>query len=91
VEGTCRGLFSAAVKPLPAGAVHCHFMLIQELSAVTQFRCAVRMLSVRLRLKCDGTRAETRIRLSAKRTSLFKSAGAVSSVKYGQPRCAHQG
>ena len=31
---------------------------------------------VRLRLKCDGTRAETRFRLSAKRTSLFKSAGA---------------
>ena len=29
-----------------------------------------------LRLKCDGTRAETRFRLSAKRTSLFKSAGA---------------
>jgi hypothetical protein len=33
-------------------------------------------LSVRLRLKCDGTRAETRFRLSAKRTSPFKSAGA---------------
>ena len=31
---------------------------------------------VRLRLKCDGTRAETRFRLSAKRTSSFKSAGA---------------
>jgi hypothetical protein len=31
---------------------------------------------VRLRLKRDGTRAETRFRLSAKRTSLFKSAGA---------------
>ena len=30
----------------------------------------------RLRLKCDGTRAETRIRLSTKRTSPFKSAGA---------------
>ena len=30
----------------------------------------------RLRLKCDDTRAETRFRLSAKRTSLFKSAGA---------------
>jgi hypothetical protein len=29
----------------------------------------------RLRLKCDGTRAKTRFRLSAKRTSLFKSAG----------------
>ena len=32
--------------------------------------------SARLRLKCDGTRAETRFRLSAKRTSPFKSAGA---------------
>ena len=30
----------------------------------------------RLRLKCDGTHAETRFRLSAKRTSPFKSAGA---------------
>jgi len=30
----------------------------------------------RLRLKCDGTRAETRFRLSAKRTGPFKSAGA---------------
>ena len=30
----------------------------------------------RLRLKCDGTRAETRFRLLPKRTSPFKSAGA---------------
>jgi len=30
----------------------------------------------RLHLKCDGTRAETRFRLSAKRTNPFKSAGA---------------
>ena len=30
----------------------------------------------RLRLKCDVTRVETRFRLSAKRTSPFKSAGA---------------
>jgi hypothetical protein len=29
-----------------------------------------------VRLKCDGTRAETRFRLSPKRTSPFKSAGA---------------
>jgi hypothetical protein len=29
----------------------------------------------RLRLKCDGTRAESIFRLSAKRTSPFKSAG----------------
>jgi len=32
-----------------------------------------------MRMKCDGTRAETRFRLSAKRTSPFKSAG--SSVQ----------
>jgi hypothetical protein len=31
--------------------------------------------SSKLRLKCDGTRAKTRFRLSAKRTSPFKSAG----------------
>jgi hypothetical protein len=31
---------------------------------------------VRLHLKCDGTHAETRFHLSAKRTSPFKSAGA---------------
>jgi hypothetical protein len=31
----------------------------------------------RLRLKCDGTRAETRFSPSAKRTSPFKSAGAL--------------
>ena len=36
-------------------------------------------LGCRLRLKCDGTRAETRCRLSAKRTSPLKSAG--SSVQ----------
>jgi len=29
-----------------------------------------------MRLKCDGTRAETTFRLSGKRTSPFKSAGA---------------
>ena len=34
-----------------------------------------RRVGSRLRLKCDGTCAETR-RLSAKRTSQFKSAGA---------------
>jgi hypothetical protein len=31
--------------------------------------------AVRGQLKCDGTRAETRFRVSAKRTSPFKSAG----------------
>jgi hypothetical protein len=35
-----------------------------------------RKFSCRARSKCDGTRAETRFRLSPKRTSPFKSAGA---------------
>jgi hypothetical protein len=38
--------------------------------------CKISYQVSRLRLKCDGTRAEARFRLSAKRTSLFKSAGA---------------
>jgi len=45
---------------------------------------------VKLRLKCDGTRAETRFLLSTKRTSPFKSAVDVSSVDYWQASCAHQ-
>jgi hypothetical protein len=44
----------------------------------------------RLRWKCDGTRAETRFRLSTKRTSPFKSARGVSSVDYWQASCEHQ-
>ena len=43
------------------------------------------MLRCRLRLKCDGTRAETRFGLSAKRTSPFRSAGAsVQSTTVGR-------
>ena len=42
----------------------------------------------RLRLKCDGTRAETRFRLSAKWTSPFKLAGAsVQSTTGSQGVC----
>jgi hypothetical protein len=37
----------------------------------------------RLRLKCDGTRAETRFRLSAKRMNPFKSAGASVQTNTG--------
>jgi len=46
--------------------------------------------SFRGQLKCDGTRAETRFRLSSERTSPFQSTGGISSVDYWQPRCAHQ-
>jgi len=42
------------------------------------------------RAERDGTRAESRFRLSPKRTSPLKSVGGVSSVDCWQPRCAHQ-
>ena len=52
--------------------------------------CDEGWIAYRLRLKCDGTRTETRFRLSAKRASPFKSAGGVSYIDYWQPRCVHQ-
>jgi hypothetical protein len=39
-------------------------------------RLKLQTICGRLRLKCDGTRTETRFRLSAKRTSPFKLVGA---------------
>ena len=38
--------------------------------------CITNFMICRGQLKCDGTRAETRFCLSAKRTNPFKSAGA---------------
>jgi hypothetical protein len=43
---------------------------------VGAWTCSRRSKAVRLRLKCDGTRAETRFRFWAKRTNPFKPAGA---------------
>jgi hypothetical protein len=45
----------------------------------------------RLPLKCDGTRAETRFRLLAKRRSLFKSAGASVQSNTGSRRVSISG
>ena len=47
--------------------LYCPFMVPSSMAAYVVSR---------LRLKCDGTRAETRFRLLAKQTSPFKSAGA---------------
>ena len=44
--------------------------------------------SVRARLKCDGTRAETRFGLSAKRTSPFKSEGSLFVLLLAAELCA---
>ena len=43
-----------------------------------------------VRLKCDGTRAETRFRLSLKRTSPFKSAGRQFSRLLAAEVCASE-
>ena len=55
-----------------------------SLDYVREFLCGI------ARAEHDGTRAETRFRLSSKWTSPFKSAGDVSSFDCWQPRCAHQ-
>ena len=70
-----------------------HFILAHaDVGLVPSDRLCLNCLVGRVRgqLKCDGTCAETRFCLTAKRTSPFKSAGGVSSVDYRQPRCAHQ-
>jgi hypothetical protein len=61
-------------KPAPGA----HTVSCLMCTAVLSLHKAAGACSLPLRgqLKCDGTRAETRIRLSAKRTSPFKSAGA---------------
>ena len=51
--------------------MHCHLPETERNNNVRACCCFGRM-----RLKCDGTRTETRFRLSAKWTSTFKSAGA---------------
>jgi len=52
------------------------FWVQQRSERVVNEFITVLWCSVVDRLKCDGTRAETRFRLSPKRTSQFKSAGA---------------
>ena len=46
-----------------------------RLKVLAIYRQLVSIPQCRARLKCDGTRAETRFDLSGKRTNLFKSAG----------------
>ena len=61
---------------IPPGLIaskYCIYLWLQSASTTSQLRKAY--ASIRLRLKCDGTRAENRFPLSAKRTSPFKSAG----------------
>jgi hypothetical protein len=57
----------------PKELAHLDFSNFKKISASTEEESRI----ARGQLKCDGTRAETRFCLSAKRTSPFKSAGAL--------------
>jgi hypothetical protein len=62
---------------------------ISFLSHTSYLSCSTHPPAGRLRLKCDGTRAETRFHLSAKWTSPFKSAAAsVQSTTGSQVVCS---
>ena len=62
---------------LITGGPKCLGMKCADTGLSASWQGAVRTSKVsRLRLKCDGTRAETRFSRSGKRTSPFKSAGA---------------
>ena len=64
MTGLFQFIISFAQRSTKLSSCQCYIVLVTDL------------IFGRLRLKCDGTRAETRFCLSAKRTSPFKSAGA---------------
>jgi hypothetical protein len=65
------------VSSIVACNSHCHHSRYKsDLFRTTTELTQRSILACRLRLNCDSTRAETRFRLSAKRTSIFKSARA---------------
>jgi len=69
----CSGIFQETTKNLPAGVGFEPETFRKQTGNTGQ-------------LKCDGTRAETRFRLSAKRMSPFKSAGASVQSTTGSRR-----
>ena len=70
IKGVCP--CALATSETSEGFSSCH-SIMQQGTIPDLF---LSLLRGRLRLKCDGTRAETRFSLSTKRTSSFKSAGA---------------
>jgi len=67
--------FNSAFKGLNVPSLFINFAFHNKPRICILVRTAPEYFERRLRLKCDGTIAETRFRLSAKRTSPFKSAG----------------
>jgi len=72
-------IVSVLCSRLVRGYYVCHWWQISHTVVVTDVLSRIvkfTAIGFRLRLKCDGTRSESRFRLSAKRTSPIKSAGA---------------
>ena len=79
----CINPLNAELNPI------CHLLAL--LGAHRIFHVSgLRVKTGRLLLKCDGTRAETRFRVSAKRTSPFKSAGASVQSTTGSRGVRHR-
>ena len=73
-------VFRVQIILLYNSAFNAHFCTyiynLTMLHSVVEYSRRREIIDVKLRLKCDGTRAETIFRLSARRTCPFKSAGA---------------
>jgi hypothetical protein len=71
-----RNAFCTLCCPQPPLTRLTHWLQWYCSQIVYALSCRLELCVIRGQLKCDGKRAETRFCLSAKRTSLFKSAGA---------------
>jgi len=85
-------MFRVSVKstgyPLSIRQFPLHFPSLAALCVITFLLGST--TATRGQLKCDGTHAETRFRLSAKWMNPFKSAWTSVQSTTGQPSCAHQ-
>ena len=79
LESPCPTVFSVRKFPFK----YLFFVLGTRFACVTLLPFTLCYIMSGVRLKYDGTRAETRFRLSAKRSSPFKSAGASGQLTTG--------
>jgi len=85
VSDATRGTPTKVTVPKTSASVHTHththththeLLLVRQSTGYATRHYFIPNTKGTGQLKCDGTRADTRFRLSAKRTSPFKSAGA---------------
>ena len=86
-DGRAHCAYYLSVRDIgKTSAVHTGLVLFSNQVSMSNHRADRVGLSVgRGQLKCDGTRAETRFRLSTKRRNPFKSAGASVQSTTGSP------